>query len=324
MISTSSLIRLSEPTILIVVESFISDVMENGFEESFKLPFRELLKQFDQVYDIDFEYSDYNAVFVGLKSEIDLMRYNPSCNPNADNYDFVLKFNSEQLKDFEQQIRNRKRRINDELHQFYLQELENKKRLEAYIGKLFHHYSKLLIVRVDLAYRNDSKGRIDIEQFYKHFEKMRNRLSNKDTCFENLHGYAWAIEQSREGDCGYHVHMLLIYDGTKVQNGSYYAQRVGEKWEQLTQGHGCYFNPHAREYIHKLRMAGCEIGIGMVSRNNTGDWERVLSVIPYLTNPDKDHQRLRVKFNKSMKTFGTGEFENSKRRGISKDSNKDS
>ena len=86
--------------------------------------------------------------------------------------------------------------------------------------------------------------------------------------------------------------MLLIYDGTKVQNGSYYAQLVGGKWEQLTQGHGCYFNPHAREYIHKLRMAGCEIGIGMVSRNNTGDWERILSVIPYLTNPDKDHQRL--------------------------------
>lgn len=316
MTSTSSLICLSEPTILIVVERFISDIMENGFEESFKPTFKELLEQFDQVYDIDFEYSDYNAVFVGVKSEIDLMRYNPSCNPNADNYDFVLKFNSEQLKDFEQQIRNRKRRINDELHQFYLQELENKKSLEAYIGKLFHHYSKLLIVRVDLAYRNDSKGQINIEQFYKHFETMRNRLSNKDTCFENLHGYAWALEQSTENNGGYHVHMLLIYDGTKVQNGFYYAQCVGEKWEQITQGHGCYFNPHAREYIHKLKMAGCEIGIGMVSRNRDGDWERLLPVIHYLTLPEKDMQRLRVKAIKNMQTFRHGEFENTKRRGI--------
>jgi len=322
--STPSFNCLSEPALLIRVENFISDIMMNGFEESFKPALKGLLEQFDQIYDVDYHYSDYNAVFVELKSHIDLMRYDPFSNPNADNYDFVLQFNSEQLKDFEQQIKNCKGRINDELHQFYLQEENNTESLKDYMGKLFCHYSKLLIVRVDLAYRNDSKRQINIEQFYKHFEKMRNRLSNKDTCFENLHGHAWAIEQSREGDCSYHVHMLLIYDGTKVQNGSYYAQLVGGKWEQLTQGHGCYFNPHAREYIHKLRMAGCEIGIGMVSRNNTGDWERILSVIPYLTNPDKDHQRLRVKFNKSMKTFGTGEFENSKRRGISKDSNKDS
>lgn len=316
MTSTPSFNRLSEPAILIAVERFISEIMMNGFEESFKPTFKELLEQFDQVYDIDFEYSDYNAVFVGLKSEIDLMRYNPSCNPNADNYDFVLKFDSEQLKDFEQQIRNYKRRINDELRQFYLQELENKKSLEAYISKLFHHYSKLLIVRVDLAYRNDSKGQINIEQFYKHFETMRNRLSNKDTCFENLHGYAWALEQSTENNGGYHVHMLLIYDGTKVQNGSYYAQCIGEKWEQITQGHGCYFNPHDREYIHKLKMAGCEIGIGMVSRDREGDWERLLHVISYLTLPEKDMQRLRVKAIKNMQTFRHGEFENTKRRGI--------
>jgi hypothetical protein len=42
-------------------------------------------------------------------------------------------------------------------------------------------------------------------------------------------------------------------------------------------------------------MAGCDIGIGMVSRNNEGDWERVVTVIEYLTDPAKDEQRLRVK-----------------------------
>lgn len=52
------------------------------------------------------------------------------------------------------------------------------------------------------------------------------------------------------------------------------------------------FNPHDREYIHKLKMAGCEIGIGMVSRDRDGDWERLLPVISYLTLPEKDMQRL--------------------------------
>ncbi|MGY5395306.1 YagK/YfjJ domain-containing protein [Acinetobacter sp. NigerLNRRAM0016] len=303
---------------LIAVESFISNIMVVGFEDAFKPVFKELLEQFEHIYDVDHHYSDYNAVFVALKLEIDSMRYDPFCNPNADNYDFVLQLKLEQLKEFEKQIKASKHRIHDELYQFAQQEKNNTESLEGYIGKLFHHYSKLLIVRVDLAYKNDSKGQINIEQFYKHFEKMRNRLSNKDTCFQYLHGYAWALEQSTENNGGYHAHLLLIYDGTKVQKGSYYAQRIGEKWQEITQGHGCYFNPHSKEYIHKLRMAGCEIGLGMVTRNKESDWEHLLSVINYLTLPEKDIQRLRVKAIKDMQTFGHGEFENTKRRGIKK------
>lgn len=313
---TPSFNHLSEPAILIRVENFITDIMVNGFEESFKPALKELLEQFDQIYDVDYRYSDYNAVFIELKSQIDLMRYDPFSNPNADNYDFVLKFNLEHLKDFEQQIKNCKSRIVDELNQFVLQEKNNTESLENYVKELFHHYSKLLIVRVDLAYRNDSKSQINIEQFYRHFETMRNRLSNKDTCFENLQGYAWAIEQSREGDCGYHVHLLLIYNATKHRKGSYFAQEVGEKWMSITRGHGCYFNPHNKQYIHQLKSRGCKIGLGTISRNVEGDWERLLSVVPYLTDPTKDHQRLRVKVDKNMQTFGKGQFVISARRGI--------
>lgn len=314
MSSTSSLHHLSEPALLIRVENFIIDIMMHGFQESFKPVLKALLEQFEHIYDVDHHYSDYNAVFVELKLEIDLMRYDPFCNPNADDYDFVLQLKLEQLKEFEKQIKDRKSRVQNELHQFSLQEKNNTESLEDYVGKLFHHYSKLLMVRVDLAYKNDSKGQINIEQFYKHFEKMRNRLSNKDTCFQHLHGYAWALEQSTENNGGYHVHLLLIYDGTKVQKGSYYAQCIGDKWQEITQGHGCYFNPHSKEYIHKLRMAGCEIGLGIVSRDRVGDWERLLSVLNYLTLPEKDSQRLRVKAIKDMQTFGHGEFENTKRR----------
>lgn len=324
MTSISSRNHLSEPAILIRVENFIIDIMMHGFQESFKPYFKELLEQFDQVQDFDFQYVDYNAVFFELKILIDSMRYDPYCNPNADNYDFVFKFSLEQLKEFEEQIKDRKSRVQNELHQFSLQEKNNTESLEDYVGKLFDHYSKLLIVRVDLAYKNDSKGQLNIELFYKHFEKMRNRLSNKNTCFQHLHGYAWALEQSTENNGGYHAHLLLIYDGTKVQKGSYYAQCIGEKWQEITQGHGCYFNPHSKEYIHKLRMAGCEIGLGMVTRDSAGDWERLLSVIHYLTLPEKDIQRLRVKAIKDMQTFGHGEFENTKRRGIRNGSSQNS
>ncbi|AYA69808.1 inovirus Gp2 family protein [Acinetobacter sp. WCHA55] len=305
----------SETEILFAVENFVINIHLAGFNHAQKPEFKELLELFDTIYDIDYCYNDYISAFVILKSDIDQIRFDPLV-IQIDSYDFVLEFNDEQLAFYEKMLKMLKGEIERDLHQFRLQEKDNTDSLKEYVEQIFNHHTKVLIVRVDLGYLNDSKEQITVEQFYRHFEVMRNRLSNQDTFFSNLHGYSWAIEQGRER--GYHVHLLLMYDGTKVQNGSYYAQRVGEKWQQITQGYGSYFNLHSKDYINKLRMAGCDIGIGMVSRNNEDDWERVVTVVEYLTDPAKDEQRLRVKCFRNMQTFGKGQFENSKRRGIKK------
>ncbi|ENU80978.1 hypothetical protein F975_00836 [Acinetobacter sp. ANC 3789] len=305
--------QISESDVLIEIENFIKIIINNGFDFSLKSKFKELLDQFNEIYNIDYYYSDYNSIFVLIKLEIDMMRYHALSN-FSDSYDFVLYFSREQLKILEFQIQNHKEYIRMYLDQFSLQEQENTRNLTAYVRKLFDHYAKLLIVRVDLGYLNTSKNQINIEHFYEHVQILRNRLSNKDTCFEHLHGYAWALEQGQSR--GYHVHLLLIYDGAKVQNGSYYAQQAGKKWMDISLGHGCYFNLHQQKYINQLKMAGCDIGIGMVSRNNESDWERLLPVIEYLTDHDKHDQHLRVKCSSTMRTFGTGLFANSFRRGI--------
>ena len=125
MTSIPSFNHLSEPATLIAAENFIADILVNGFEESFKPVLKALLEQFEHIYDVDHHYSDYNAVFVALKLEIDSMPYDPFCNPNADNYDFVLQLKLEQLKEFEKQIIASKRRIHDELNQFAQQEKNN-------------------------------------------------------------------------------------------------------------------------------------------------------------------------------------------------------
>lgn len=313
MTNTPNINSYSENEILFAVENFINNVFMTGLKQSHKQELKTLLEQFDTIYDIDHYYSDYIAAFNKLKFFIQQNHFDWSIT-QVNNYDFVMDFKDEQLEFYEQMLKMLKGEIEQDLHQFRVQERNNKASLLEYVEELFNHYSKLLIVRVDLGYLNDSKQQVNIDQFYRHLEIMRNRLSNQDTFFRNLHGYSWAIEQGKER--GYHVHLLLIYDGTKVQNGSYYAQRVGEKWQEITQGMGSYFNLHNREYIHELRMAGCDIGIGMVSRNNEGDWERLLTVIEYLVDPAKDVQRLRVKCLKNMQTFGHGQFEKTKRRGI--------
>lgn len=314
-ITTLNTKSYSETEILFAVENFVINIHLAGFNHAQKQEFKELLELFETIYNPDYYYSDYITAFITLKLYIDQIRYDLLV-PQVDNYDFVLDFDDEQLAFYEKMLKMLKGEIERDLHQFRLQEKDNTESLKEYVEQIFNHHTKVLMVRVDLGYLNDSKEQITVEQFYRHFEVMRNRLSNQDTFFSNLHGYSWAIEQGRER--GYHVHLLLMYDGTKVQNGSYYAQRVGEKWQHITQGHGSYFNLHSKDYINKLRMAGCDIGIGMVSRNNEGDWERVVTVIEYLTDSAKDEQRLRVKCFRNMQTFGKGLFENSKRRGIKK------
>ncbi|MEJ2898250.1 hypothetical protein [Acinetobacter sp. NS-4] len=67
--------------------------------------------------------------------------------------------------------------IEQDLHQFRLQERNNKESLLEYVEQIFNHHTKVLIVRVDLGYLKDSKEQITVEQFYRHFEIMRNRLS---------------------------------------------------------------------------------------------------------------------------------------------------
>lgn len=309
-VTTLNSTSYSETEILFAVENFVSNVHLLGLKKIQKQEFKELLELFDTIYNIDYSYSDYITAFIVLKLDVDLLV------KQENNYDFVLDFDDEQLASYEKMIKMRKGEIERDLDQFRKQEQDNTDSLLEYSEQLFNHYSKLLIVRVDLGYLNDSKQQITIDQFYRHFEVMRNRLSNQDTLFSNLHGYSWALEQGRER--GYHVHLLLIYDGTKVREGSYYAQHVGEKWQEITKGHGSYFNLHTKQYIQELRRAGCDIGIGVVSRNTDGDWKRLKTVIEYLTDPAKDTQRLRVKCLKKMQTFGKGQFENTKRRGIKK------
>ncbi|ENW93041.1 YagK/YfjJ domain-containing protein [Acinetobacter dispersus] len=304
--------RKDESVVLFKVESFVLDVMSVGLSPDMKKQLIELMTQFDLVYNIDYQYSDYILSFVHLKSIIDLKRYSLDP-PLCDSYTFVDYVSMDELNAYAQEIKMFKFKIENALYQFYRQEEENKKRLIGYMEKLFHHYRKLLIVRVNLFYHEEFRDEINITKFDQDFRVFRNRLSNKDTCFKNLHGYVWAKEQAEK--CGYHVHLLLIYDGALHRSGVHFAMLVGRKWDEITQGRGAYFSCHDKSYLEQLQRAGCKIGIGPISREISGDWERLESAFLYLVKSTKDAQRMRVKL-KGMRTFDTGRFEIKKRRGI--------
>lgn len=204
---------------------------------------------------------------------------------------------------------------------FRLQERRNTQKLTNYVNQLVNHYSRVLMVRVDVSYHNSNKTEIGVDEFREHMRVLRERLSNKDGCIKGLEGYAWSLEQGyRRTESGnLHCHLLLIYSGAKRQDAYYLAKEIGEIWDSITNGAGSYFNSHTSGYIRALKKRG-QSPVAMVHRENSHEVKKVLEVSEYLTTKSKDvdgkfNQRLKVKV-PNMKAFGTGQFDIKKRRGI--------
>ena len=194
------------------------------------------------------------------------------------------------------------------------QEKVNTKKLDIYMRQMLNHYSKLLIVRVDLGYSKDTIHLVSIEDFHQHSKKLREFIGKKESCFKGLQGNVIALEQGH--DRGYHCHLLLMYDGSRHESDWYFAETVGEKWRSITGGLGSYYNCHNSQYKQKYKDAGT-LGIGMIHRKNPIEIENSVRVALYLTRPYKEDQHLRIKL-PGMKTFTRGKYETDKRRGLPK------
>jgi len=187
---------------------------------------------------------------------------------------------------------------------FYAQEINNSLSMEPYLREVLQRYCKSLIVRVDLKYRQEIKDSISIAEVHLHLSKLLKRISDRDTSFKDLIGYAWALEQG--GKCGgYHVHLLLIYRGSKHQRGWYFADAVGKLWSKITGEHGCHFNLHDAEYRKRYIENGTD-GLDKLIRGDESKLQNVLRIGRYFTCPNKYDQRLRIKKHR-MKTFDHGQ-----------------
>lgn len=216
------------------------------------------------------------------------------------------------LSDFQSYVLSQWNRVVIGDRCFKFQEQRNRHGLEEYLKQLLNHYARLLLVRIDFAIKQEYQHEIGIAQFRDLIATMSNRYSNKNGCFSDLQGYAWAIEQGE--DKGFHCHTLLIYDGSKHQNDYGLGLQVAQYWRQLTQDKGCCFISNDPEYKRKFEMQGT-LGIGMIHRNNPMEVSNAINTALYLVNPEKDHQSLRLRVPR-MRTFGTGSFDVPWRRGI--------
>ena len=172
------------------------------------------------------------------------------------------------------------------------------KRLEStkqYIDALSKDYSKLNIVRVDLAYKKPHSDSMTLEEANKDLDRMFNNMRSKPSIFQDKIGYVCKREYT-EGK-GVHFHTIFIYDGQKVQKDSFKADQIGKYWEQLTKEKGSFHNCHRNSYKRN--------GIGILEHRDS-EKRKILDedVISYLC---KDDQAIdSVKKDKKDRAFTRG------------------
>jgi len=289
--------KANESQVLIAIDSFIRSVCRYYiFDDAhFRSNLKELIPLFKSIYRPNLKYSQSVMLFQKMVSDLDLLAdiYNIDQVPQGE---ILTLTDKAQYNGFDVQL---------ELRSSQAQEQKNRNSLKEYLKDLIWHYSKLLFVRVDLSIQQEFQHGVNIEVFNQYLKTFINRVQNKDTCFKDLQGYAWAVEQGEKK--GYHCHVLLIYDGHKHQSDYGLGMQVGKCWEKITEQKGYFFLSNTSEYKKKFERKGM-LGIGMIHRKEPLQVDNAINAAMYLVNPEKSDQYLRVKV-KGMRTFGKGVFE---------------
>lgn len=138
----------------------------------------------------------------------------------------------------------------------YNYNLRNQRSTHHFIDKLFERYAKLLPVRVDIGYKSNETVTNIIEcplnnnsphcyltrdNILTNWEVLLNKLRwNHRMLLKELVGYVWKIEYGSVK--GIHYHLLLFFNGNRVQKDYYYADVLGKIWLDITNGFGLHFN----------------------------------------------------------------------------------
>ena len=169
--------------------------------------------------------------------------------------------------------------IKQHIRGYIMAKSKSDKRIDStnrYLDALMDTYSKLNIVRVDLAYKKPYSDAISFDSGNDDLTKMLdNRRSNR--IFNNNVGYIGKKEYTE--DKGVHFHMIFFYDGQKVRHDTHKAQQIGNYWNEcITDGQGTYHNCN----MHAEKIYGESNALGMLEHSDAKKREKVKTMASYL------------------------------------------
>ena len=174
-----------------------------------------------------------------------------------------------------------------------------------YINRQFYWRSGLLFVRVDLRYTQDFADSVTLERVQLDRDRLLADRRNFPALFYGLLGYMWCLEIG-EFRTGYHIHLLLIYDGTIRTSSINVVDQIGPIWKlQITKGEGEIFSPNLQE---NQFAANGTLGIGLIHRSDERLRVNLIErVIGYIVKKSSHFQELSgLTLSGEFRSFGRG------------------
>lgn len=157
-------------------------------------------------------------------------------------------------------------------------------RVVDYDDAVLDRYARAVVVRVDLYYSQAAQVRLRVEHV---FDDMNRLISERERNPIFAHEISFICRVEQGEDRGYHIHAAFFFNGAEVRSDIYKAVQIGELWERITRGQGCFNSCN-----HDKKKYGERLGIGLIRRGDLKSRSHVHKAMQYLV---KDDQQLRLK-----------------------------
>jgi len=178
---------------------------------------------------------------------------------------------------------------------------KNREGMMRYIDSLFEHYSRLVVIRLDLYEDGPIMNLNGIEMKYWQAKYDFKHLLNNarmNSLFDDMVGYIWSLEYGPER--GFHYHLIMFFDGSQVRDDVYLAWQIGDYWKVvITDGRGSYWNCNAEKKTYP------NLGIGMIHHIDVEKINYLKQAAAYLIKVD---HYVRILTPDNGRTFGRGEI----------------
>ncbi|EJD9017060.1 inovirus-type Gp2 protein [Salmonella enterica subsp. enterica serovar Newport] len=154
----------------------------------------------------------------------------------------------------------------------YVQHPVLSRKLRRHQNQLFERYSKLLMLRVDFSYLqdSDSHGKGDIHSTVADITLLIQRSGD----INGLVGYAWVLEQTEQH--GYHIHAVFYLNGQKHRRAWTVFEALRDTWKYVTWGEGHTYRCEPKEH-YRVR------GEWVTAHDDTGGRKGMQYILSYLS-----------------------------------------
>ncbi len=169
----------------------------------------------------------------------------------------------------------------------YLKAADNLRRMQSstarslfeYLASLKSAYSKIMVMRLDLHFPWQSRGRLCNDRAGT--SAVGSPAALCEELFQILLGICCKFEVGSKR--GIHLHTVLVFNGSLVQSDVKIARMIGEYWRcDIQKGRAGYFNGNSKDYLERMSWPA----VGTFTEASEAFLKGIRNISEYLAKPD--------------------------------------